>query len=66
MSTVNIAYKKCICDACGKYENIEQSNYLPRDWENIKIGSTIDLCDVCFTKVCVYLNSLASQEDKQL
>lgn len=65
MSTENIVYRRCTCDTCGKRQNTNLSCSLPKDWGNIKIDSrTLDLCDICFTKVCVYINSLRKQEDK--
>ncbi len=65
MSVANVCYKKCTCDACGKVENIQQDTFLPRYWSVVKIDTrNIDLCDVCFTKVCNYINSLFPKEEK--
>ena len=65
MAVANVAYKKCTCDACGEVKNIEQCNSLPKDWGVIRVGSrNLDLCDVCFTKVCVYINSLCPKGEE--
>jgi hypothetical protein len=57
--TKNVTYKECTCDACGKVEKISHDFFLPKDWGHIKVDTKeFDLCDECFTKVCVCINSL--------
>ena len=65
MAVTNIAYKECTCDACGKVAKADHSIFLPKDWDVIKIGTrNLDLCDVCFTKVCAYINSLCPKGEE--
>lgn len=65
MAILNVAYKECTCDACGKTTKTNRSIFLPKDWDVIKIGTkNLDLCDVCFTKICDYIKSLCQDKEE--
>ena len=65
MAVTNISYKECTCDVCGKITKANRGIFLPKGWNVIKIGTkNLDLCDVCFVKVCDYMKSLCPNEEE--
>lgn len=43
----NISYKHCVCDMCGKTEDIESTLLIPNGWQKIRIYFDYICCKEC-------------------